>query len=145
MERVPTNSGQDGDDGGDGDWGTGGGAGSAPHYTDLINAKVRYAGHGGDGGFGAGGGAGASNATYREQGNWGYDPDKVEYIQCPPGHGGSAGPNGTNGTDGETGPDDSEGRGDAGYGGAGAGLGGAIFVRNGSSSRPGQSGYLCVD
>ncbi|WP_426542169.1 hypothetical protein [Dapis sp. BLCC M126] len=125
---------RDGENGSHGNWGIGGGAGSAPQYRTLSSTKNYYAGHGGFGGFGAGGGAGASNATVC------FRPDHVNQYICQKGNRGNGragGQYGKPGTNASPSQEDACTIGTPGVGGAGAGLGGAIFVRNASSSGSG--------
>lgn len=135
-------TGLNGFDGGDGGFGSGGGAGGGGGGGAGGSGAFRSAGNGGrggaggDGGFGAGsgagGGGGGGGANVRGggvgtggQGN--FSGDNGEF-----GGTGATGLAGANGRSTFTG--DSPGNGGiSGQGGGGAGLGGAIFVRDGAS------------
>ncbi len=112
--------------GGDGSFGGGGGSGGGGGGGEvgfIDDGSGGGGGRGGRGGFGAGGGGGGGAGANPENSGW----------SAIGGNGGDGGFGAGSGGKGGNVPNNAEGGAIGGVGGGGAGLGGAVFVRGGSS------------
>ena len=127
----PDEPGSNGGNGISGSFGDGGGGATRGENQPDQNLGdlAGHGGNGGDGGWGAGGGGG---------GGGGGDKDPSNYGLGEPGNGGEGGyaldNMGGDGQNGDNGSDTVVKSGIGGAGGGGAGLGGAVFVRNGRAN-----------
>ncbi len=113
---------RNGRNGGDGDWGSGGGSGGGGYISNGPNPdNIGDGGNGGNGGYGAGGGAGG--------GGGGASPRLTSTVPGKGGKGGISGQEAGQATSGNDGRKEYDYKPEGGYGGGGAGLGGAIFTR----------------
>ncbi|NEO93678.1 MAG: hypothetical protein F6K56_27150, partial [Moorea sp. SIO3G5] len=115
---------RNGRNGGDGDWGSGGGSGGGGYISNGSNPhNIGDGGVGGNGGYGAGGGAGAGG------GGASAHPSSSSHVPGKGGKGGISGQEAGQATSGNDGRKEYNYKPEGGYGGGGAGLGGAIFTR----------------